>query len=137
MNNANIYLYTNDIIKKNKIRQLTKSINLKFSEIKASSVNSKVSEIVGLPSFSPGSPLSSSDSLNGEENKKAPALWNMPELILFFGVPDAKLDEFLAEYKKTGMDKINLKAIVTPTNLNWTLYYLIEHLKEEAKRFSH
>ena len=136
MINANIYLYTNDINKKNHIKQLTKSIGLEFTEIKASTVNSKVSEIVGLPSLTPVSPLSYSVSLNEEENKKAPALWNMPELILFFGVSDAKLDEFLAEYKKTGLEKINLKAIVTPTNLNWTLYYLIEHLKEEAKKFS-
>lgn len=137
MINANIYLYTNDINKKNHIKQLTKSIGLEFAEIKASSVNSKVSEIIGLPSLTPVSPFSYSVSLNEEENKKAPALWNMPELILFFGVSDAKLDEFLSAYKKAEIEKINLKAIVTPTNLNWTLYYLIEHLKEEAQRFSH
>ena len=127
MNDANIYLYTKDTSKRQNIENITKSIGLSFAELKVSQANDTISSIVGLPAF-----ISNSDS---EIGKKAPALWSMPEVLLFFGVPDKKLDIFLEEYKKTGMDKIRLKAIVTPTNLNWSLYYLIEHLKEESKAF--
>ena len=59
----------------------------------------------------------------------------MPELILFFGIPDKLLDTFLAEYKKTDLERIRLKAIVTPTNLGWTVYQLTEHLNKEALQF--
>ncbi|MBQ9278517.1 MAG: DUF3783 domain-containing protein [Lachnospiraceae bacterium] len=128
MNDINILLYTKDTEKKQAIMKITKSIDLKFGELKANQANDLISSIVGLPTFTTFGTMD-------ETNKKAPALWSMPELVLFFGVPDAKLDAFLAEYKKTGLERIKLKAIVTPTNLNWSLYYLIEHLKEEAKAF--
>ena len=128
MNDKNILLYTKDIEKKRAIEKITKTIDLKFGELKANQANDLISSIVGLPTFTAFGTME-------ETNKKAPALWSMPELVLFFGVPDAKLDKFLAEFKKTNLERIKLKAIVTPTNLNWSLYYLIEHLKEEAKAF--
>lgn len=128
MNDINILLYTKDTDKKQAIEKITKAIDLKFGELKANQANDLISSIVGLPTFTAFGTME-------ETNKKAPALWSMPELVLFFGVPDAKLDTFLAEYKKTELERIKLKAIVTPTNLNWSLYYLTEHLKEEAKAF--
>ena len=128
MNDINILLYTKDTDKKQAIEKITKAIDLKFGKLKTNQANDLISSIVGLPTFTAFGTME-------ETNKKAPALWSMPELVLFFGVPDAKLDTFLAEYKKTELERIKLKAIVTPTNLNWSLYYLTEHLKEEAKAF--
>ena len=128
MNDINILLYTKDNDKKQTIEQITKSLDLKFGELKANQANDLISSIVGLPTFTVSGKM-------GETNEKAPTLWSMPELVLFFAVPDVKLDAFLADYKKTGLERIKLKAIVTPTNLNWSLYYLTEHLKEEAKAF--
>ena len=69
-----------------------------------------------------------------ESAAKAPALYNMPELMIFNGFDSQTLDGFLNMYKMTGLPKIPLKAVVTPYNIKWTLYELIEHLKEESGR---
>ena len=61
-----------------------------------------------------------------------PQLYTMPELIIFSGFDENSLNEFLKAYKAKGIEKVQLKAVITPYNLNWTLYDLIEHLKEEA-----
>ena len=124
MNDSKIYFYTKDITKKEIVIKIAASIGAQYTELKASQADNTVSSIVGLPQ------LRLSDNIN---YPKAPPLWSMPELIIFFGIPDKHLDTFLAEYKKSGLESIRLKAIVTPTNLSWTIYQLTEHLKEEAK----
>ncbi|MBQ9608925.1 MAG: DUF3783 domain-containing protein [Lachnospiraceae bacterium] len=127
MRDINIYFYTKDAAKSAQISKITASLGLKSSTLSNSDINKTISELVDMP-------ISTTD-LSDSTNVTAPALWTLPEIIIFFGVPDKKLDIFLAEYKKTGLEKIRLKALVTPTNLSWTIYYLTEHLKEEAKRF--
>ena len=127
MRNINIYFYTKDTAKAAQISKIAANIGLKSASLSNSDINKTISELVGMSILNPD--LSASTNIN------APALWTLPEIIIFFGVPDEKLDIFLAEYKKMGLEKIRLKAIVTPTNLSWTIYYLTEHLKEEAKRF--
>ncbi len=125
MNESKIYFYTKDIIKKEQVKKISDAIDAQFIELKVSQANETIASLVGLP------PLSLSDN----KNTNAPALWAMPEIIIFFGISDKLLDTFLAEYKKTGFEKIRLKAIVTPTNLGWTLYQLTEHLDKEARQF--
>ena len=66
-------------------------------------------------------------------NVKIPALYQMPEILVFIGVEDKKTDRFLDEYKESKAEPIALKAVATPHNIGWTVYELIEHLKEEAK----
>jgi hypothetical protein len=74
--------------------------------------------------------------ISGDEKLPAkidiPPMYNMPEVMIFMGFDETELKSFLNEYKKAGIEKVALKAMVTPYNVVWTLYYLIEHLKEEA-----
>lgn len=63
---------------------------------------------------------------------KLPALYQMPELLVFIGMDDEKLDGFLERYKESKAEPVKLKAVATAHNIEWTLYELIEHLKEEA-----
>lgn len=74
--------------------------------------------------------------ISGDEKLPAkidiPPMYNMPEVMIFKGFDETELKSFLNEYKKAGIEKVALKAMVTPYNVVWTLYYLIEHLKEEA-----
>ncbi len=60
-----------------------------------------------------------------------PSDYTLPEVLIFAGLPDETLDEFLAKYKGAGIAPVGLKAIVTVHNVNWTLYELIEELKRE------
>ena len=64
-----------------------------------------------------------------------PPMYNMPEVLIFQGFDETDLKSFLSEYKKAGIEKVALKAMVTPFNIVWTLYDFIEHLKEENARF--
>ncbi|MCR5420945.1 MAG: DUF3783 domain-containing protein [Lachnospiraceae bacterium] len=63
---------------------------------------------------------------------KLPLLYNMPEVLIFYKTEDEELDRFLDMYRETGLEGIKLKSIITPTNINWTLYELIEELKKES-----
>ena len=61
-----------------------------------------------------------------------PPLYVMPELLVFAGMPEERLDRFLEEYKKSGAEPVALKAVSTMSNGNWTVFELIEALKAEA-----
>ena len=62
---------------------------------------------------------------------KLPPLYVMPELLVFVGMSEEKLDRFLEEYQKAGVEPVALKAVSTMHNANWTVYELIEALKAE------
>lgn len=57
----------------------------------------------------------------------------LPELIIFQGFDDDSLQEYLKAYRETDLEKIPLKAVLTPYNMSWTLNELIEQLKEESR----
>ena len=62
---------------------------------------------------------------------KIPPLYVMPEVLVFIGFDDAKLDSFLRTYRSLGVKPVALKAVSTMHNAGWTIFELIEHLKEE------
>ena len=61
----------------------------------------------------------------------APLLYQMPELLIFSGIPEGMLDLILAEYRKEKIEPVALKAIVTPHNIGWTVYELSSELAKE------
>ncbi len=61
-----------------------------------------------------------------------PPLYAMPELLVFVGMADQKLDLFLEKYRASGLKPVALKAISTRHNANWTVYELITALQEES-----
>lgn len=62
---------------------------------------------------------------------RIPVLYSMPEVLVFVGFSMDKLDSFLSLYRETGEEPVKLKAVTTPTNIQWLLYDLIEELKKE------
>ena len=63
----------------------------------------------------------------------APPLYFLPEMMIFQGLADKEVHQFLEAYRAEGIPAVDLKAVVTPWNLTWTLYELAEHLKEEHR----
>ena len=56
------------------------------------------------------------------------------EMLVFSGLTSDDIDEFLASYKKSMLPPINLKAVITTYNINWTPEALYsELLKEHMK----
>ena len=56
------------------------------------------------------------------------------ELLVLYGFTDERLDELLAKLKKAGVPRTSLKAVVTETNAQWTVYELYSHLLEERRQ---
>lgn len=56
------------------------------------------------------------------------------EFMVLCGFTDERLDELLAKLKKAGVPRVALKAVVTETNAQWTVYELYNHLLEERRQ---
>lgn len=57
------------------------------------------------------------------------------EILVFADFDDSELDSFLAEYKAMGIETIDLKAVVTPTNMKWTFASLYRELVQERNAY--
>ena len=53
------------------------------------------------------------------------------ELAILCGFDEAGLDGFLAAWKKTGLEPIRLKAVLTPANALWTAERLYREIAAE------
>ena len=117
-----ILYYVQDEKKKIQMEVLGMSMSISTRQLKPSDLNTQVGVLVGLKNITP---------LDLSQVEKAPAIFCMPEVIIFSGLPDKKLDEFLFSYKKVGLTPTKLKAVATPKNVSWTLYQLIRELSAE------
>lgn len=117
-----IMYYVQDEKKRIQMEVLGMSMSFTTKSLKPSDLNTQVGTLAGIKNVVPIDPA---------QAEKAPAIFCMPEIIIFSGIPDKKLDEFLFSYKKVGLTPTNLKAVTTPKNVNWTLYQLIRELSSE------
>ena len=53
------------------------------------------------------------------------------EMLVMFAFQGTLLHDFLAFFREEGLPPVALKAMITPTNVNWTSLALHEALKEE------
>ena len=123
-----LYIHTNNKEKLSAIEKLCESLKITVKEIRNSDLYRTVLDIVASVPIM----FSNKTNINGGTVSKVPPLFLIPEVILFNGFNDESLQGFLAAYRKAGIEKVALKAVVTPYNITWTLYDLIEHLQEES-----
>ena len=53
------------------------------------------------------------------------------EMMVMAGFSSSQVDLLLAQMRKAKLTRMNYKAILTPTNMNWTVPQLYEELKKE------
>lgn len=130
-----VLYYVQDDNKRIQLEVLCMGMSLQAKRLKTSDLNMQVGVLAGMKGIKP---------LNVDAEEKAPAIFCMPEVIIFAGVSDKVLDEFLASYKNIGLAPIKLKAVATPRNVEWTLYHMVRELAQEcgqleaaAKRKNH
>ena len=111
--------------KKIQLEVLCLSLNLRAKQLKASDLNERLGVLAEMKGIK---------MTEVSQNEKAPFLFQMPEVLVFSGVPEKKLDGFLAGYKNLGLENIQLKAVITPHNIRWTLYQLVQELKSESHK---
>lgn len=57
------------------------------------------------------------------------------EMMIFVNIPNSVLDYILQAMRKKGIKKVDYKAVMTPTNLGWTIPELYEELSKEHAQF--
>ena len=125
MNHMKVMYYLKDTKKEKQILKLCSQLGIHTRKIKEKDVNVSLSTLAGI-----------SGAVSMSQVEKAPKGYEMPELLIFVGMTEKKLDEFLTEYKKRGIEPISLKAMVTPHNISWSVYQLVaELIKERASIF--
>lgn len=125
MNHMKVMYYLNDAKKEKQILKLCSQQGIQTRKIKEKDVNVPLSTLAGI-----------SGVVSMTRAEKAPKDYEIPELLIFVGMSDGTLDEFLAEYRKQGIEPISLKATVTPHNISWSVYQLtVELIRERASIF--
>ena len=114
---GSILMYITDENKRRQIETLCTKLSIKTKQLKPADLNKTIGNLAGIRGIS------------GQKNVKVPFGYTLPEIIIFSGIIDNKLDKFLEQYRNEGIDIVELKAIVTPTNITWTLYELVQELK--------
>ena len=117
----------NETSKEKQVVNLCRKLGLKTRKLKDSDAKITVGTLTGNSKIN----ASPDNQMLNTANQNVPMGYSLPELIVFSGLKDNKLDEFLAEYKKVGISPIGLKAVVTIHNVNWTMYELAEELVRE------
>ena len=58
------------------------------------------------------------------------------EMLVMSGFSQADLDAFLKFFRSAGLKRVELKAILTPTNASWDAFTLHRHLSQERDAFA-
>ncbi len=58
------------------------------------------------------------------------------QMLVLYRFSGNRLDQLLYGLRKAGVPKIELKAVVTEQNSQWTMYELYEELKKEREAFA-
>ena len=124
-----VMFHTNNIKKEKQIAALCRSLKLGVRTIKQQDINKQLGGICMQGGSKGGSVLSK------RERTKAPDKYILPELIIFSGLSDETVDRFLEEYKRSGIEPVALKAVVTPTNISWSIYELVCELEKERMQY--
>lgn len=56
------------------------------------------------------------------------------EMLVMYNFTEKQLDEMLLRFRKEKIPKIELKAVITPTNCNWNSLKLFEEIKKERQQ---
>ena len=113
-----ILLFSVAASKVGKIEALCKTLGISVQQVEKSDYGQQLGAIAGVSGFKKdGSKYSGADF---------PA-----EMLIFSGMNSSQIDVFLAEYKKSGIEPIGCKAIVTSDNVFWSAEKLFREILKE------
>lgn len=67
------------------------------------------------------------------ENEDAPVEDFDDEMMVLYRFSDKRLDAFLQGMCKEGIERVDLKAVLTPTNCRWNSWQLFQEIQEEHR----
>lgn len=83
-------------------------------------------------------PVGAVAGIKGVERKNVPFAGQAfsDEMIVFKNFSDQALQNFLARYRQAGIEKVNLKAGLTPYNIMWNSFQLRDELMREHEEMT-
>lgn len=118
-----ILLYNLDNEKGRRIKELCTLLKIRFKSV--------------LPADYP-EPIGAIAGIEGIEKKNIP--FSGPafadEMMVFKDFTDKALEGFLRHYREAGIEKVNLKAGLTPYNIRWNSFQLRDELTREHEELS-
>ena len=112
-----LYGFT-DEEKENKIKTVLKRMKIKTKSISEEMMSQKVGYLVEMPSFK-------------ETVSKEPVEAFDQEVMVMQGIQNKRMNEILSNFKAENIEKIALKAIVTPYNMFWTFSRLCKTIQKD------
>ena len=132
--NKKILLFGVDETQQAKIKVFCDSLSIEVDPVEKKDYNQPISSIVGFPKTkSPFNRRSKGKIHSNDAGVLQPYhMTGFPEpMMVFCNLEQEDLNHYLEGYNDAGIDRISLKAIVTPYNISWTPEQLFEELLEE------
>ena len=113
-----VLLYNIPDEKSRKLRMLMVRMGMRFRIVEPSDYGQPVGLLAGIKEAA-------------LENPEAEVKTFQDEMMIMRGFTSSRLDLFLQNMRKAGIEKIDYKAIVTPTNMRWNSWQLYLEIKQE------
>lgn len=118
-----------------KLKGVLVRMGIRIKNIGPEQINQKVGYLAGMPGFTE----TVEDALQREEKlsqSEEEALSIPEEMLVMKNFTSRRIDELLTNFRKAGVPKIALKAVITEQNSQWTFYQLYGELKSEHAAMS-
>lgn len=113
-----------------KLKGVLVRMGIRIRDVSADQVLEQVGALAGIREFQ--SKEFASEELRTKESEYTEGLPVIPEeMLVMHRFSSQRIDELLANLRKAGVPKIQLKAVVTETNCQWTFYHLYEEISAE------
>ena len=113
-----VLLYNVPDEKSRKLRMLMVRMGMRFRVVDPSDYDKPVGMLAGIKDAT-------------LENPEAEVQVFEDEMMVMRGFSSSRLDAFLQGMRKAGIERIDYKAIVTPTNMRWNSWQLYLEIKQE------
>lgn len=110
-----------------KLKSVLVRMGVRIKNITPEQLEEKVGYLAGLEGFEP-------KETAAEPAQEVPTI--QEEVLVMKNFTGNRIDELLFQLRKAGVSKIELKAVVTESNSNWTFYELYREIREEHEKMT-
>lgn len=128
-----------------KLKGVLVRMGVRIRNVREEQFDDSIGTILGLKGFEtePGKTGNSSENSSEESRQSADESGKdtdngvhkiNQEVLIMHNFSGSRLDELLLEMRRAKVEKINLKAVVTESNVGWSFYHLYEEISAEHER---
>ena len=105
-----------------KLKGVLVRMGIRIRNVAPDQVLEQVGALAGMPGFR-------------LQEESGTALAVIPQkMLVMYRFSSQRMDELLRNLRKAGVPRIDLKAVITESNCQWTFYHLYEEISEEHRQ---